>query len=135
MSICWLILWRKYYFKCQWSSFILVQDNSEDLLSQSIVVVRDNPVCCLFEIRVRKHQLFNKTKQNPTNKMLFFSMSFIMWENGKKHLELSMNSKVQPENSSIGSLHPLSHYLSSFVPFFNWIIYYFLLDCCYSLLH
>lgn len=51
--------------------------------------------------------------------MLFFSMSFIMWENGKKHLELSVNSKVQPENSSIGSLHPLSHYLSSFAALFQ----------------
>lgn len=63
---------------------------------------RDNPGCCLFEIRMRRQVL-----KNP----IFFSMSFITWENGKKHLELSVNSKVQPENSPVGSLHPLSVFI------------------------
>lgn len=73
------IILKIYYDKCSW---------------------RDNPGCCLSEIRMRKQVL---------KKIL--SMSFLWWENGKKHLELSVNSEVQPENSPVGSLHPLSVFI------------------------
>jgi len=61
---------------------------------------------------MRTHQLYLKKK-----KSCYFSPCLLLCEKmGKKHLELPVNSKVQPENSSVAHY---THYLSSFAALFQ----------------
>lgn len=84
----WFILWRKYYFRCLWSSFILVQNNNSDDLSwQSIV--RGGLVYWLFEIRVRKLQLLKRKKKKnktPKHKKSYFSPCLSLCEKIGKNI-------------------------------------------------